>query len=87
MTYYDPLIGAGIKTLMKPNTRLVYMKSPGSLTFEVQDVPAIAAAARAGGAVSVIDNTWSAGLFFKPLTQMIFLFKPARNIWWVMLMR
>ncbi len=69
VTYYDPLIGAGIKTLMKPNTRLVYMESPGSLTFEVQDVPAIAAAARAGGAVSVIDNTWSAGLFFKPLTQ------------------
>lgn len=69
VTYYDPLIGAGIKALMKSNTRLVYMESPGSLTFEVQDVPAIAAAARAGGAVSVIDNTWSAGLFFKPLAH------------------
>ncbi|MEZ5648007.1 MAG: cystathionine beta-lyase [Alphaproteobacteria bacterium] len=67
ITYYDPLIGSGIKTLIKPNTRLIYMESPGSLTFEVQDVSAIAAVARAAGIVSAIDNTWSAGLFFKPL--------------------
>ncbi len=63
-TYYDPLIGAGIAGLMRPETAMVYMESPGSLTFEVQDVPAIAAAAHAGGAMAVIDNTWSAGLFF-----------------------
>ena len=63
-TYYDPLIGAGIAGLMRPETAMVYMESPGSLTFEVQDVPAIAAAAHAGGALAVIDNTWSGGLFF-----------------------
>ncbi len=63
-TYYDPLIGAGIAGLMRPNTRVVYLESPGSLTFEVQDVPAISAAAHAGGALAVIDNTWSAGHFF-----------------------
>ncbi|WP_439814723.1 cystathionine beta-lyase [Zavarzinia sp. CC-PAN008] len=67
-TYYDPRIGAGIAALIRPNTRVVYMESPGSLTFEVQDVPAIAAAARAAGAVPVIDNTWGAGLVLKPLT-------------------
>jgi cysteine-S-conjugate beta-lyase len=64
-TYYDPL--ADVASLIRPNTRVVYMESPGSLTFEVQDVPAIAAAARAAGAVSVIDNTYGAGLHFRPL--------------------
>src|SRR5690242_11651267 len=48
-TFFDPLIGAGIADLMRPETRLVYLESPGSLTFEVQDVPAIAAAAQAHG--------------------------------------
>jgi cystathionine beta-lyase len=65
--YYDPLIGADITALMRPNTRLVYLESPGSLTFEVQDVPAIAAAARARGVLTVMDDTWSAGVFCKPL--------------------
>lgn len=65
--YYDPRIGAGIKELLRANTSLVWLESPGSQTFEVQDVPAIAEAARAGGAVSVIDNTWGAGYFLKPL--------------------
>jgi len=64
VTFYDPLIGAGIAALIEPNTRLVYMESPGSLTFEMQDVPAIAAAAHAGGALAAIDNTWSAGYDF-----------------------
>ena len=50
-TYYDPLVGAGIAALMQPNTRAVYLESPGSLSFEVQDVPAIAAAAHARGAL------------------------------------
>jgi len=58
ITYYDPLIGAGIAALLKPNTRVVFVESPGSLTFEVQDVPAISKAAHAKGAVVVADNTW-----------------------------
>jgi cystathionine beta-lyase len=65
-TYYDPLIGAGIAALMRPNTRMVYLESPGSLTFEVQDAAAIAAAARAKGALAVMDNTWATPLFFRP---------------------
>jgi len=65
-TFYDPLIGAGIESLFRPNTRLVYLESPGSLTFEVQDVPAIAAAAQARDVLVMLDNTWATGLFFKP---------------------
>ena len=65
-TYYDPLIGADITELMRPNTRVVFTESPGSLTFEVQDVPAIAEAAHRHGALVLLDNTWAAGLFFKP---------------------
>ena len=64
-TYYDPLIGKGIAALIRPNTKVVYCESPGSQTMEVQDVPAIAAAAHAAGAIAMIDNTWSAGHFFK----------------------
>jgi cysteine-S-conjugate beta-lyase len=64
--FYDPLIGAGIGRLMRPNTRVVFVESPGSLTFEIQDVPAIAAAARDAGAVVMIDNTWATPLFFRP---------------------
>jgi cysteine-S-conjugate beta-lyase len=67
-TFYDPLIGAGIAALIRDNTRLIYMESPGSLTFEVQDVPAIVAAARTAGVTTVIDNTWATPLFFKPLS-------------------
>ncbi len=66
-TYYDPM--ADMAPLLRPNTKVVFLESPGSLTFEVQDVPAAAAAARAAGAVSMIDNTWSAGLYFRPLTH------------------
>ena len=65
-TYYDPMIGADIAALIRPNTRAVYMESPGSITFEVQDVPAMAAAAHAGGALAIMDNTWSSPLYFKP---------------------
>ena len=54
---------------MRPNTRMVYLESPGSQTMEMQDVPAIAAAAKANGAIVAIDNTWSAGHFFKPLAK------------------
>ena len=66
-TYYDPRVGAGIAELIRDNTVLIYMESPGSLTFEVQDVPAIVAAAKAAGAKTAIDNTWATPLFFKPL--------------------
>lgn len=65
-TYYPPEIGAGIAALIRSNTRVVYLESPGSLTFEVQDVPAIAAVAHAAAAVVVMDNTWATPLFFKP---------------------
>ncbi len=65
-TFYDPCIGAGIADLIQPNTRVVYMESPGSLTFEVQDVPAIAAAAHARGCTAILDNTWASPLFFRP---------------------
>jgi cystathionine beta-lyase len=63
-TYYDPL--ADISPLLRPETRVVYLESPGSLTFEVQDVPRAVAAATAAGAISIMDNTWSAGLYFSP---------------------
>lgn len=62
--YYDPLIGAGIEARFRDNTRVVYLESPGSLTFEIQDVPAITAAAKAHGIVSVMDNTWATPLYF-----------------------
>ncbi len=64
---YDPLIGAGITALFRPNTRLLLLESPGSLTFEVQDVPAMTAAARAAGVVTLIDNTWAASVYFKAI--------------------
>jgi cysteine-S-conjugate beta-lyase len=63
--YYDPLAGAAIADAMRPNTRVVFAESPGSLTFEVQDVPAIAAAAHARGARVVLDNTWATPLGFR----------------------
>ena len=65
--YYDPMIGAGIAQLIRPNTRLIWIEAPGSVTMEVPDVPAIAAAARARKVVTAIDNTYSAGLAFRPL--------------------
>ena len=63
--YYDPLAGAAIERAFKPNTRVVFAESPGSLTFEVQDVPAIAAVAHAHGAKVVLDNTWATPLYFR----------------------
>jgi cysteine-S-conjugate beta-lyase len=66
-TYYDPLIGGAIEGLIRANTRVVFMESPGSLTFEVQDVPAIAGVARGRGVLTMIDNTWATPLYFKPL--------------------
>lgn len=65
--YYDPHIGESIEKLCKDNTALIYLESPGSGTFEVQDVPAITDVAKAKGIKTIIDNTYSAGLLFKPL--------------------
>jgi cystathionine beta-lyase len=67
--FYDPLIGGAIAGLIRPETRLVYCESPGSLTFEVQDIPAIAAAARDQGAVVALDNSWASPLYFKPFAH------------------
>ena len=64
--FYDPLIGEGIARLIRPNTRIVFVESPGSLTFEVQDVPTISKAAKAAGALVMMDNTWATPLFFRP---------------------
>jgi cystathionine beta-lyase len=65
--YYDPHVGAGIAALIKSNTRVVFTESPASNTFEVQDIPAIAKAAHAAGAIVMMDNTWATPLFFRPL--------------------
>jgi cystathionine beta-lyase len=63
-TFYDPCIGAGVASLFQKNTKLVWTESPGSITMDVQDVPAIAAVAHERGAKVVLDNTWSAGVLF-----------------------
>ncbi len=65
-TYYDPLIGSGIDALIRDNTRLVYVESPGSQTFEMQDLPAISEAAHMRDALVFFDNTWGTPLFCQP---------------------
>jgi cystathionine beta-lyase len=64
-TYYDPTVGAGIAGLMRPNTTVVFLENQGSLTFVVQDFPAIAAVAHERGAAVIHDNTWATGVFFR----------------------
>lgn len=68
-TYYDPTIGGDIASLIRPETTVVFVESPGSLTFEVQDIPAIAAAAHDAGALVVMDNTWATPLYFNALAK------------------
>lgn len=68
-SYYDPRIGGDIASLIRPNTAAIFMESPGSLTFEVQDVPAIVAVAQAHGIKTLIDNTWATSLHFQGLTH------------------
>jgi cystathionine beta-lyase len=63
-TYYDPLIGAQIESLFRPNTRAVFTEAPGSQTFEMQDIPAIAKVAHDNGALVLMDNTWATPLYF-----------------------
>ena len=66
-SFYDPAAGAGVAEAMRANTRLVYTEAPGSLTFEMQDVPAITKAAHERGALVAMDNTWATPMFFRPL--------------------
>jgi len=68
-TYYDPLIGADIAALFRPNTRAVFVEAPGSQSFEMQDVPAIAKVAHEKGAVVLMDNTWATPLYFRALDK------------------
>jgi cystathionine beta-lyase len=68
-TFYDPTIGAGIAELLTPQTRVLFMESPGSLTFEVQDVPAMTAVARARGVTTMLDNTWATPLLFPAMAH------------------
>lgn len=68
-TFYDPTIGAGIEALIRPETRFIYMESPGTGTFEVQDVPAIVAVAKRHGLRTAIDSTWGTPLWFKPMAM------------------
>lgn len=67
--YYDPMIGAEIATLLNDRTRAIFLESPGSLTFEVQDIPAITAIARERGIVTLIDNTWATPVFFPAIAH------------------
>ncbi len=66
-TYYDPLIGEDIKKLIKKNTKVIFMESPGSLSFEVQDIAAICKVAKKHNITTIVDNSWASGIYFKPL--------------------
>lgn len=67
--YYDPCIGEGIKNLIRKNTKLIYMETPCSATFEVQDVPAIVKIAKEHNIITILDNTWSGGILFNPMNH------------------
>jgi len=69
VSYYDPLAGAAVEREFRPNTRVVFTESPGSLTFEVQDIPAIAEVAHAKGALVMLDNTWATPLGFSAFAR------------------
>ena len=66
-TFYDPAIGGGIESLIRKNTALIFLEAPGSLTFEMQDVPAITKVAKTHDVLSAMDNTWATPLYFNPL--------------------
>lgn len=65
-TYYDPMIGEGIRDLIKPNTKVLFTESPGSITMEVQDIPTLSRIAHEHDIVVMLDNTWAAGVNFSP---------------------
>jgi cysteine-S-conjugate beta-lyase len=66
VSYFDPRLGGSLESFIRPNTRVIFLESPGSQTFEVQDVPAITALARSRGICTILDNTWATPLFFPP---------------------
>lgn len=68
-SYFDPMIGAGIAELIRPNTKIILCESPGSLTFEVQDIPAIVAAAHPKGVKVALDNTWATPIYFDAMAH------------------
>lgn len=68
-TYYDPMLGADIQALIRPNTKVIFLESPGSLTMEVQDVPAICQVAKAHDIVVILDNTWASPVLFQPFSH------------------
>lgn len=67
-TFYNPLIGKNISQLIQKNTKVIYLESPGSLTFEVQDIPSIVDIASKNKCITIIDNTWATPLYFKPIS-------------------
>ena len=67
-TYYDPQLGAGIAGLIQANTKVIFLESPGSLTFEMQDIPAICAVAQQHNIVTILDNTWASPILCQPFT-------------------
>ena len=66
-TYYDPSIGEGIAKLIKKNTKVIFMESPGSLSFEMQDISAIVKVAKKKKVITILDNSWASGIYYKPL--------------------
>lgn len=66
-TYYDPKIGADIQKLIKKNTKVIFLESPGSVSFEIQDVPAICKIAKKNKIITIMDNSWASAIYFKPL--------------------
>jgi cystathionine beta-lyase len=68
-TYYDPRVGCDIEKLIKENTKVIFMESPGSLSFEVQDVDVICDIAKKYGVKTIMDNSWASGIYFKPLNH------------------
>ena len=67
--YYDPLVGSGIADLICVKTKAILMENPGSLTFEIQDIPAICAAAKERGVITMLDNTWATSIFFPAIEK------------------
>lgn len=65
-TYYDPTLGSALESLIRPNTSVIFIETPGSQSFEVQDVPGLAALAKARGICTILDNTWATPIFFPP---------------------
>lgn len=68
-TFFDPAVGAEIKSLIKPNTRVIFMESPASLSYEIQDMDEICKVAKDNHIITILDNSWASGVYFKPLAH------------------